>query len=717
MKGHNKKNYREYKVLCGNKQPISSSSTSKTVVKVNTTARKEQDLLVTTNNVSSNEFINYRQKVIKAIEEYEKLPSTRKEEGGFYRTIKRKASPFINGHFTLAIVGKMSAGKSTFINALLGCRDLLPTGHFQTTCVLTKIEHSAEKSIEVSFGDGHKETIKSEVSGKLEKLVAIETEYSSLPVNDINKLIVKGWRKDKICKAEIIKGMEETSRRKIDKIILEKYINSHPKSKIATEVTIKYPLPEDCQGWRIVDTPGVEAVGGIDVETTEFLTAKNEFGGNNVDAIIILHKGSDNIEDKSINDFVKDIYTPLSDEAKKRLFFVVTNASDEKFQDNEEEYMKKAKALFVDEFNIKNNRLIAVDSLMEVLYRYVRDNHKDIVSMMTSKEVPDGSWTPSIWKSCRSLLKDIRDTLEDEDKNVNNETMLAMVQGWSNFGPLRLIINTFVKSEKTNAFNDLIHTIRDDINQSVDYRKNDVTLLQKGIKEMQGQIELLSRTELEINETLGEIYRKFDKEAVKARFDFIESKIKNEIEADDASYKDIRREAANLYDLADEKKKSLFLEIKLVFSKYIQVGQSKVFFNRPDFDEMERESTDKATELNAKTMTRRIPGSCCDDYEEYTENVAEINQTKKLEAFRTMSCRHIRTESNKFKAEIQHEVDSYVALVSNSLKLSLKSQKKHLDELMSRYKVSSDQELKGHEKTILSEISVLNNYLNSISTY
>ena len=51
-------------------------------------------------------------------------------------TINRLAKPFLYGNFTLAVVGKMSSGKSTFINALIG-QEILPTGHFQTTSAIT----------------------------------------------------------------------------------------------------------------------------------------------------------------------------------------------------------------------------------------------------------------------------------------------------------------------------------------------------------------------------------------------------------------------------------------------------------------------------------------------------------------------------------------------------------------------------------------------------
>ena len=77
--------------------------------------------------------------------------------GWHSRTIERIAQPFLKGHFTLAVVGKVSSGKSTFINALLGCKGLLPTGHDQTTCGVTYIEYGEIPEVAITFGDGHKE--------------------------------------------------------------------------------------------------------------------------------------------------------------------------------------------------------------------------------------------------------------------------------------------------------------------------------------------------------------------------------------------------------------------------------------------------------------------------------------------------------------------------------------------------------------------------------
>lgn len=668
--------------------------------------------------MKQNQFLYYRRSVMKVLEEYYAVRKKNNvKDKGLSASIERKAAPFVNGYFTLAIVGKMSAGKSTFINAFLGNKNILPTGHFQTTCVLTKIEYSEKESIEIIYGDGHKETINGDISGKLGKLVAIEDQYSSLPVNDINKLIIKGWNKSKICDPKIVKGLEATSCREINRQLLEQYIDSHPKSKIAKEVTIKYPLQEDCEGWRIVDTPGVEAVGGIDMETMEFLTTQNEYGSNNVDAIIFLHKGTDNIEDKSINDFVKDVFKSLSEDAKKRIFFVVTNAADDTFQNIEEEYMRKAKALFVEPYGIKEERLIPVDSLMEILYHYAVEEGKDAVSLMKNQNAPDSSWDEKVWKICRSLLRDIRDTLEDANKNINNENLLAMVRDWSNFDKLRKTLNEFVKSEKTNAYNDLIQTIREDIKQCIEHKKNDIALLQKGHQAIESQKNALDNARLDMNNTFKSINRKFSREAVLERFSFIEQRINNHILASDATFKDIQRETINLYDLADEKKNTLFAQMALEFHKFVQVETSKAFFKRPDFEAIEKQATEAATQTKTETRTRTIPGTCCDDHEEYTVNVTDMDNSKKLQTFKNMSVHHIRNAYEKFKKDIIEEVEFYINKVNESLGSSIKTQQEHLKELQDTYKVSSPEQLQEMINTANKEIAVFEQFIKSLEKY
>ena len=133
-----------------------------------------------------------RENVIKANTIYDDVrKKARIAESDEYRrkTIKELSDPFVKGVFTLAVIGPMSAGKSAFINALLGDEDLLPTGHFQTTCTLTEISYSKEKRLKIVYGDGHvDDSTKGEgVLAKLKGIVSIPEEYDKLPINHINQ--------------------------------------------------------------------------------------------------------------------------------------------------------------------------------------------------------------------------------------------------------------------------------------------------------------------------------------------------------------------------------------------------------------------------------------------------------------------------------------------------------------------------------------------------
>ena len=233
---------------------------------------------------------------------------------------------------------------------------------------------------------------------------------------------------------------------------------------------------------------------------------------------------------------------------------------------------------------------------------------------------------------------------------------------------------------------------------------------------MQGQEEALDQAKLDMNNTLNTIRRKFSKETVAERFNFIEQRINNHILASDATFKDIQRETINLYDLADEKKTTLFAQMALEFHKFVQVGTSKAFFKRPDFETIEKQATEAATEIKEETRTRKVPGTCC-KYEEYTVNVQDVDNSKKLQEFKTMSVRHIRQEYNKFKEDIQKEVDYYISKVSESLLSAIETQRKHLTELMETYKVSSREQLQEMIKAVNNEIAVFEQFLKSLEKY
>lgn len=63
------------------------------------------------------------------------------------------------GIFRLLVLGEMKRGKSTFLNALLGEKDLLPTAVNPCTAILTFLRYGREKKVTVYFNDGKKPAI------------------------------------------------------------------------------------------------------------------------------------------------------------------------------------------------------------------------------------------------------------------------------------------------------------------------------------------------------------------------------------------------------------------------------------------------------------------------------------------------------------------------------------------------------------------------------
>ena len=103
--------------------------------------------------MENNNFQLYRQKAKLAVDRYYRVRKDMKIsfKEGRVEEIETLAAPFLKGYFTLAVIGKMSSGKSTFINAFLKNGKLLPTGVMQTTCAITEIIPSQDKKLEITY--------------------------------------------------------------------------------------------------------------------------------------------------------------------------------------------------------------------------------------------------------------------------------------------------------------------------------------------------------------------------------------------------------------------------------------------------------------------------------------------------------------------------------------------------------------------------------------
>lgn len=549
--------------------------------------------IVETGQIKGNEFSCMRYEIASKIIEYERI---RKEcdiqDAAHSKTIYRLAKPFLKGHFTLAVVGKMSAGKSTFINTLIG-DNLFPTGRFQTTSTLTFIENGEEAKMEATFCDGHIESIDNDtvkIKEKLKQLVAVPEEYSNLPINDINILISGDDDITEILKKK--EGIEEMTglAQVADESVWKRYVKEHPKHKIPKEVRLFYPLPVEYQGWRIIDTPGLGATGGIQDATKMLFAETDDDNNKTVDAIVFLHSGTDNIEDKSARDSMAMIVKGLTEDAKKRLFFVITKASKDEFRDYKELILKKARDLYAKNFGISEERFTYIDSQLERFNNSVEDR-----KYFNKIECPN-NWNLKEWKEMTHLYSTIEDQIKEEGLPLEDESFEKIMKDWSNFDHLKSLLNSFMKKEKSTVFSKICSLIEEDYTGFTKSFQYQISVLE-GEKNIQEEQNKIKEKQIEYNKKLNEITRNNTESSINEKFKFVDERI-GEF-SNKESIQLIRTAYLQLIDDAVATEKSIFDSIKSTFKDYISSDNSSIF-DSIDFDELERKSKEKADELERK---------------------------------------------------------------------------------------------------------------------
>lgn len=421
--------------------------------------------------------------------------------------IKILSEPFVKGVFTLAVIGQMSAGKSAFINALLEDEDLLPTGHFQTTCTLTEIVWAREKRLKITYGDGHIQEFgdDDDISYELKKAVAIPEKFDSLPINHIHEFILKGQGiKEILANKDVIKKL---SKRNIDENLVKEYVlgNSKegimPKVKatIPVHVYMEYPLSDSYRGWRIVDTPGIGALGGIDQTTKDFLANET------VDAAIFMFNGADHIEKTELTEMVSNAFSQLSDIAKERTFFVITHAGTETCRNNIEATYKIALELFSNgEVTISKERFFAVDSMLSLLYDCaIAPNNLDPM-IFDQRGVKIEGMSESEIKMYRAMIVLLLDELEKEQKELNTENLNKKIVEVSGFVALKKALGDFARDAKMIAYKKLFDTILLDIKAFGSKKQEEIELWRSKLVKSPEEFE----ADLEIKKKEVEKYRK-----------------------------------------------------------------------------------------------------------------------------------------------------------------------------------------------------------------
>lgn len=529
-----------------------------------------------------------RETVNKAVAQYmevrEKIGWTDK---GKSASILRLAKPFQTGYFTIAVAGKTSSGKSTFINSLIG-EELLPTGHFQTTSAITWIISSDNRYMDVTFADGHTKRITDNLADELRVLVAVPQKFHSLPINHINLLIAGGDDMNTILQKK--ESIEEETQTSSDASLWKEYVAQNPIENIVDKVEIYLQLPDEYKGWRIIDTPGVGAIGGIQDTTKELLTAQDKESSNNiVDAVILLHNGKENIEDESANSFAKEVSKSMGDLASGRLFFVLTHASAPEFTNNMEGILSRAETQFGTRLNIPKERLTYVDSLIHHFLIDAIKSKKDFSNFMSLMSPLEG-WDIKEWKVVQSIVMPLYSQIVESGKEINNNTLFSELKNASRFDNLREILYEFLNQEKEKTFSDLLNMIKSELKSYGVSLKREIRAVSNGKEEIEKQIEEAKKEGSQLNHALVKVQQTASPIAIDKSFAFIESGLQELKQIPHIS--EIRTKYLEIVQKGISTEQEFFETLISDFSNYAKdFSNTSTTFTSLDLNELEREAT------------------------------------------------------------------------------------------------------------------------------
>lgn len=597
-------------------------------------------------------------------------------DGWHSRTIERMATPFIKGYFTLAVVGKVSSGKSTFINALLGCKDLLPTGHDQTTCGVTYIEYGEQPEVTIVFGDGSKKVIKDDISGKIKPYVAIPEKYHHLPVNNIDDMIMGGYDFNKIWEVHD-QLEEETLCPTIDKALLRDYVENRKKKDIAIEVRMKYPFNEELKGWRVIDTPGIGAIGGIETRTKQLLATQKEDGSREVDAIIFLQDGSRTLDQTDSKKFIKEQLDNLTESDKDRLFYVLTHSSSPDFLNH-----KESKIDFINQnYGKKIKVLTYADSL---LYTFLNDLKDSDVSLDQYDDFNKPyDWSYDEWDIIMGILDNAKRKLKKRGDSFNHDTMLRIAQEWAHFEELKKEINIFAKNEKQKILSKLLNLIAIDYLGFVKQLDKDKELVDGDLASINEEIKKVEKKRQGYNVLAQKADNLIKRERIEAEFNFIDKELR---EFDSLKSIDrVRTSVTNLFDSVQKKEKEVFEDIIKQFSVFFKdFDSTDIVLESIDFKAIETEATKRSKETYVIEPERVIKHTTKADERIPAKYGIRTNSETKLKEFKALVLHRARRQRDQFLPQLKEKVDNMRNQIFDELDKKIKEELEHLERLKSQ---------------------------------
>ncbi len=374
-----------------------------------------------------------------------------KESDEIPEDVKQSQENIAAEKFLLAIVGEVKAGKSTFINAILG-EAILPYDTLQATSEIVEIYHSEKKEVQVTFANGKTQAVEddpqtpeNEAVPFLKKIASVNEEYRGIPIVQVNRFLIDHYSESEgkavFEKSELEDFIFDPGLENIYKLETEvfgdkirKYIAKHIScDEISERVTLGYPHDfSEFKHFRIVDTPGINAIGGIENQTKEFI--------KQADAVIYLHNANQ-LESKALRNALEN---ELPNRVKDRLILVLTHRSEKYYpgEDEHERILEEIKRLYPE---IGSGDIFFVDSLTELYLKAFYGKSMDEINAMRRQDA--------------QLRRLTSDCVEVADGNAYG--LLELLEEQSNFKEIRKRIERDAQNSASIQMKDFASDIQE----------------------------------------------------------------------------------------------------------------------------------------------------------------------------------------------------------------------------------------------------------------
>ena len=425
------------------------------------------------------------------------------EDGVDVAFLKDRVKALEESRYVLLVAGEVKAGKSTFINALLG-EKILPTDIFQSSSAVVEICKSKKKYVKVLYADGRPKTIhdnpntpnRDEAFEYLRKIGAIKDEYRSIPTTLIDTRIVEGSIKPD--HPLPIGELEKDSKLRLQdkEALIQKYVKSRTLADIPKQITFGFPLKYAFDGLRIVDSPGVNARGGVQDATYAYIQEAN--------AVLFIHSLESSIESSSFSDFIDEV---VPDRTRETLFLVLTKSGGKsKIEINEK--VREARQRYDKEFD--KQRILHVDSMLKIVSDEIqgfdsadtlKQYYRDQKEQFELKYEQDQSQE---WRNeainFDTKLKLLNGVLDDIDGDSGFEAVRSALQESSNFYEMERVIDKFSDRAPFIQLTELLLSVKHGYDTQVAKLKENLALWNKQSKHPQTFENEISEIQDRLNE-------------------------------------------------------------------------------------------------------------------------------------------------------------------------------------------------------------------------